>query len=196
MAGFPPGLGWIRWGRGPPQPAPWLGRVEDYTRPRRCSLQSLLRGGRTPVPMATQRGPARSTGEAEGGGASSPALKARPRPERVPRASPPGGGRSGAVQGGSSAGAEHGLRQQWLRVSPALWSPAAPPPSPGTGWCNVSNWASGPGCKAELGATGPGPPLPALGPGSRSSAGVCAWRLTLFLDKVRPVSDLGERPLT
>lgn len=152
-----------------------------------------------PVTIATRRAePACSTGGAEGGaeGQLAPRLpSARPRPERVPGASPPRAGLSGAAQGGSGAGAEPALPQRWLPVFLVRWSPAAPPPSPGTGWCNVSNRAPGPGCKARFGAPGSGPVTspghyPSWASGSGCSAGVRAPRSTLFLCKVRPVSDL------
>lgn len=146
---------------------------------------------------------ARATGalhwrSGEGGceGQPEPRLpSARPRPARVPGSSPPRARCSGTAQGGSSAGAEPALPQRWLPVSPARWLPAAPPPSPGTGWCNVSNPTSEPGCKAQFRAMGAGPATsPGLCPswalGSGSSAGLGARRLTFCLCKVRPVSDL------
>lgn len=135
---------------------------------------------RPPSPRQRRARPAHSTGGAEGGCAGPPAPprpSAPPRPERAPGASPPRAGRGGAAQGGSAAGAEPAAPQPWLPGFPARWSPAAPPPSPGISWCNVSNRAPGLGCKARFGATGPGPassPWPSWALGSGSSAGVCA----------------------
>lgn len=152
-----------------------------------ASSGALLEGaGTRHYSNAARARPACSTGAAEGGceGPPEPRLpSARPRPERVPGASPPRARLSGAAQGGSGARAQPRLPQRWLPVSPARWLPAAPPPSPGTGWCNVSNRAPEPGCKAQFGATGAGPaappgPCPSWALGSRSSAGVRSWGLT------------------
>lgn len=43
-AGFPPGLGWFRWGRCPPEPVPWLGRLRTLV-PGGAASRELLGGG-------------------------------------------------------------------------------------------------------------------------------------------------------
>ena len=146
-ARFPPGLGWFRWGRGSQSPVPWLGPGRAASR-RRSVLQRRGQVPRALVPMATPRAARsvlrrerkRGCGRRQGSPflpSTRPSLRVSPA-RRRPWYSP----RRKRLWDGT------GSREQlWLRASPVRLSPAAPPPSPETGWSSVSSGAPGPTSK-------------------------------------------------
>lgn len=144
-APFPPGLRWIRWGRGFQPPVPWPGPGRATSRwGERGSCANLLA---RPSPWQHHAQPGLFyAGSGRGGegwvrvavpSENAPVLACFPRalvavvqPKAEAAPDPPG----------SPA-------QLWPRASPVLLSLAARPPSPQTGWCNVSGEAPGPTSK-------------------------------------------------